>query len=327
MTIYDIAEKCGVSIATVSRVLNNSAGVRPQTRQKVLEVMAAEHFVPNSLARGLSTGSSGAVGILCADLQDPFHAALVSCLEEKLRLAERTTVLRCTGAQAEARREALAYMQRQNVSALLLVGTAGQEDVADEAIAAVARQMPVIVLDGALSQPGVYSITADEKAAMEELIDRLVRVHKPRVLLLCDQDSYSCRQKQAGYRAGHERHGLPLEEARIVTVGREPEEVNACIKRLLVQGVTFDAVIASEDIVALGARKALQRIGLNMPIVGCHDSVMARCCTPELTSIDTAPEAMCEAALDTLAALLSGQEAPAHVQLPCHITERESFRI
>ncbi len=327
MTIYDIAEKCGVSIATVSRVLNNSAGVRPQTRQKIEAVMAEEGFVPSSLARGLSTGATGMVGILCADMQDPFHTALVGCLEEKIRSTDKPTVLCCTGSERQERCRALEYMLRQHVSMILLVGIVGQEDTEYAHIAAASKRVPVIVLDGYVPAEGVYCITCDEKAAMEELISRLARVHKTRVLLLHDDEGYSCRQKLEGYRTGHEKCGLPLEESRIVCVGRQLDEINACIKRLLVQGISFDAVVGTEDILALGAQKALQRIGLNMPIIGWHDSALARCCTPELTSVNTAMEQLCAAALEMLEALQAGGTTTAHVQLPCTVTERESFRI
>ena len=77
MNIYDIAAKSGVSIATVSRVLNNSASVRPQTRDRVLQVMQEEGFTPNNFARGLSTGSMGMIGILCTNVRDAFYTTAI----------------------------------------------------------------------------------------------------------------------------------------------------------------------------------------------------------------------------------------------------------
>ena len=105
------------------------------------------------------------------------------------------------------------------------------------------------------------------------------------------------------------------------------DAVNACIKRLLVQRVAFDAVIGSEDILAVAAQKALQRIGINMPVIGFNNSVLAQCCTPELTSVDNALEEMCVAALDTLAALTEHREVQPHTVIPARLVERDSFRI
>lgn len=327
MTIYDIAEKCGVSIATVSRVLNNNPNVRAQTRERVLAVMEAEGFVPSSLARGLSVGASSTVAVVCANMQDPFHTELMDRLDTQLREAGLPHVLCCTGTVPEERRSAFEAMLQQNVAALVVVGASADELEESSALTAAARRVPVILLDAYSDAPGMHCVTGDEKTATAELIDRLVRVHKSRVLFLHDGDSYSCQQKLAGYREGHARHGIPLEESRIVQVGRQLDDINACVKRLLVQGVSFDAVIGSEDFLALGAQKALHRIGLNMPVIGCRNSGMARCCTPELTCVDTGLEAMCAAALDMVKKVLAGEDTPAHIQLPCRLVERESFRI
>ncbi len=326
MNIYDIAAKSGVSIATVSRVLNNSASVRPQTRDRVLQVMQEEGFTPNNFARGLSTGSMGMIGILCTNVRDAFYTTAIGYIEEHLRRRNKYTVLRCTGPELEDKKAALDYMVQQNVDAVFLIGSAFREDTDNSHIAAAAQHVPIIIINGYVELPGVYCVTSDEKGAVENLVAQLSRMHRDRILLLHDSLTYSCQQKLAGYRAGHERCGLPVDESRIVQVDRRLEEINACIKRLLVRGVTFDAVIGSEDILALGAQKALQRIGLTMPIIGCNNSLLARCCSPELTSVDNGLEKMCTQALEMLDALLQKQEAPAHVSIPTTLVERESFR-
>ncbi|MBQ5840493.1 MAG: substrate-binding domain-containing protein, partial [Clostridia bacterium] len=119
----------------------------------------------------------------------------------------------------------------------------------------------------------------------------------------------------------------PPDPQRMVAVEREPEAVNACVKQLLVKRVSFDAVIATEDAIALGAQKALQRIGLTMPVIGFHNSLLARCAIPELTSVDTRVEDLCAAAIDVMEAVLDKKEAPSRTVIPTKLIERDTFRV
>ena len=96
-TIYDISKKAGVSIATVSRVLNNSPKVSQKTKERVLEIINESGYEPNAYARGLGSGSMKTIGILCADVADIYLANAVSFLEKNLRQNGFNTILNCTG--------------------------------------------------------------------------------------------------------------------------------------------------------------------------------------------------------------------------------------
>lgn len=325
MNIYDIAEKCGVSIATVSRVLNNNPKVRPQTREKVLAVIEQEHYSPSALARGLGSGSLQQVGILCGDSHAAFHSEAVSRIEEGLWEKGYTPLLCCTGTDIEQQTAGASALLKQGVAAILLVGMAAAADSA-AFLADIARKVPVVVFDGHLSAKGTYSLYCNEKEAFSQQISELYSRLRRQVLLLYTGDSYACRQKIAGYRAGYEALGVEPSSQLIVPVERSTEAVNVCIKRLLVQRVTFDAILATEDLLALGAQKALQRIGISMPIIGCHNTLLAQCSTPELTSIDTGTEQLCAAAVDTVCRLLEGQAVSAEAVFPATLVERDSFR-
>lgn len=326
MNIYDIAAKSGVSIATVSRVLNNAPNVREQTRERVLQIMREEGFTPNNFARGLSLGSTRMVGVLCTNIRDPFYSAAVGYVEEHLRQNNLNAVLRCTGAELADQKLALEYMAQQNMDAIILVGSSFIEEKDNTHIAQAAEHMPVIIINGYVDLPGVYCVTCDECAAMAEVTALLLNRTRQRVLLLHGPVTQSCRNKIAGYEQAHKAAGVPLLPSRIVQVERQLEDINVCIKHLLVTGVTFDAVVGSEDILALGAQKALQRIGLNMPVVGFNNSQLARCSSPELTSIDNELERLCATALQMLTDLLDKKSVTAHISIPARLVERESFR-
>ena len=108
MNIRDIARKSGVSIATVSRVLNGSPHVRETTRQRILAVMEREGYTPNAFARGLGLNTMKMVGILCTDVSDLYYARAVSLAEKQLRARGFDTLLVCTGDSLARQKQALA---------------------------------------------------------------------------------------------------------------------------------------------------------------------------------------------------------------------------
>ena len=97
MNIYDIAKLANVSIATVSRVVNNSTKVSPKTKEKVLAVMKENEYTPNAFARGLGLGSMKTVGIICPNIDDIYMAKAVSYLERNLHAHGYDCILGCSG--------------------------------------------------------------------------------------------------------------------------------------------------------------------------------------------------------------------------------------
>ncbi len=334
MNIYDIADKCGVSIATVSRVLNNNPNVSAATRAKILAVMEEANYTPSALARSLGSGAEPSapavslqgVGVLCADIRDPYYADMIACLEEQLRQRQLPMILRSIGNTPTEEQQSLEDMLKSGVTAILCVGPMQFEDLTSSPIAEAAKQVPIILLEGYVDAPGVYCVTCDHRAAVAELVELLMRRQRRRVLFLYGRHSHSCQEKIEGYKAALETAGIPFDPALLLQVGTRPEDVNACIKNLLIKRVTFDAVIGAEDILALGAQKALQRTGLNMPVIGFNNSLTARCANPELTSVDCTPAEMCARALGVLDALATGNTAEPHIVLPTHLVERDTFR-
>ncbi len=327
MNIYDIAEKSGVSIATVSRVLNNNPHVRAQTRERVMAVIEQEGFTPNAFARGLGLGSMRMVGILCTDIRDAHYAEMVGSIEAHLRKNTFNAVLRCADATAEDTRQALDYLLQQNVDAIVHIGCTVKGDGNASPLAIAAKQVPIILINDHIASRGVHCVTCDEQGAMCDIMKALFQRHKKRVLFLHNKMTYSCQQKILGYREACAQYGETPNEALFVEVDSRLDAVNDCIKKLLVHGVTFDAVIGAEDILAIGAQKSLLRIGLTMPIIGFNNSILARCATPELTSVDTGFATMCDTAMQMLDKLLDKKRTPSHTVIPTKLVERDSFRL
>ena len=339
MNIYDIAEKCGVSIATVSRVLNNNPNVSAATRAKILAVMEEANYTPSALARSLGSGAEatpavapaaptakGGVGVLCADIRDPYYADMIADLEEQLRQRQVPLLLRRIGDTPEEEAQSLDEMVKSGVTAIVCIGPMQLENMTTSPIAHAAKQVPVILLDGYVEAEGVYCVTCNHRAAVAELVELLMKRQRRRILFLYGRSDHGCREKMEGYKEALAAAGIPYDPALVLQVGNRPEDLNACIKNLLIKRVTFDAVIGAEDSLALGAQKALQRTGLNMPVIGFNNSLVARSAIPELTSVDCRADQQCAHAITLLDALRGGQTPQRHIVLSTHLVERDTFR-
>ncbi len=334
MNIYDIAEKCGVSIATVSRVLNNNPNVSAATRAKIQAVIDEANYIPSELARKLgnngdapaATGSIPAVGVLCSRMQDPYYGPVLAGLEAALTQRGLALLLADSGTTPAEEEQALNKMLGYGVSAIVYLNPLHYDQMDHSPLTAAAQTVPVILVDGVLSAPGVYSIYSDRKTAVAQLVEAMMRRQRRRVLFLYDQSTHDCRQQLEGYRQAVTAAGLTYDPALTVQVDSDIDKVNQCIKRLLVNRVTFDAVIGAEDILALGAQKALLRTGLNMPIIGFGNSLIARCANPELTSVDCGVEKLSNAAISVMDALLAGKQPDSPLVLPTTLIERDTFR-
>ena len=152
MNIYDISQKAGVSIATVSRVLNGSEKVSEKTRKKVLAVMEENSYTPNAFARSLGLNSMHTVGILCSDSSDVYQAQAIYYLERELRKNSYASMLCCTGYELLEKQSYLNLLLSRNVDAVLLIGSHFIENSPEENryILEAASKIPVFILNGEL---------------------------------------------------------------------------------------------------------------------------------------------------------------------------------
>ena len=211
MNIYDISQLAGVSIATVSRVINGSDRVSARTRQKVLRVIEENGYTPNAFARGLGLNTMHTVGLLCADSSDPYLAQAVYNLEQELRLNGYDCLLCCTGYARETKEKYLDLLLSKRVDGLIFAGSQFTESAPEdnEYIRRAARQVPSVLLGGSLEGPNLYVTQCDERAAMRSAAARLMDSGCESILYLYNSLSFSSRNKLAGYREGCQLCGKP----------------------------------------------------------------------------------------------------------------------
>ena len=329
INIYDIAKMSGVSIATVSRVVNGSPKVSEKTKQKVLSIIDEAGYTPNVFARGLGLDSMKTIGILCPDISDTYMAEAVSYLEKHLNEHGYDCILGCSGYDQKDKEKYTRLLLSKRIDTLVMVGStyAGSGGEARETayIREAAAQTPVFLINGYVEGDNIYCAYADDFKASYDVTTAFIRRGKKRILFLCNSHSFSANQKLAGYEAALADAGYPvLGELKFYT---KNQIHNARDMLLQYKNLEFDAVLATEDGMAIAALKYAKVKGISIPeelaIVGCNNSQLAICCEPELTSVDNKRETLCSLTVEQMIALLEKKETPEqNIKVPCDIVKR-----
>lgn len=329
MNIYDISQKAGVSIATVSRVLNNSPNVSAKTRDKVIAVMEENSYTPNIYARGLGLNSMNTIGILCADSSDIYLANAVYYLERELRGHGYSSILCCTGYDLENKQNCMKLLQSKRVDAVILVGSHFVEKKAkDNAyILRAADEMPVMLMNGYLKHSNIYCIYCDELQAVYEATSMLLEEGCKYPIYLYRTLSYSGIQKKEGFIQALKKHHIDYGD-RIFQCSHDVGGVKDYLLSLYDSGKYFDAILASDDEIAIGAIKFAKAKNLKLPenlsIIGHNNSKIAKYCEPELTSIDSKQETLCIHAVITLMRIFSNENVANKTVFSAELITRET---
>ena len=335
LTIYDISKKAGVSIATVSRVLNGSDNVRPSTRKKVMDVIEKYDYTPNAFARGMGLHSIHTIGILCTDSSDLFLAKAVYYLEQELQANGYESILCCTGYNLDIRKNYVNLILSKKVDGLILVGSnfIGSTEDENQYIKDGSTQVPIMLLNASLDYPNVYSITCDDASTMFSATNAMLNAGISDILYLYDSYSYSGRKKLNGFKDAMEAHHIANYEDLICYYegnNQDLTEVANYVERIAKSGKKFHGVIASDDSLAIGCIKYAQRNNIRIPedlsVIGYNDSMLTGCCTPELTSIDNKLETQTHQLVQTLLGVLSGNEMPKKSIFSGRLIERGTTR-
>lgn len=330
MNIYDVSKKAGVSIATVSRVINNSENVSEKNRAKVLAVMEELGYTPNVFARGLNLNTMKTIGIMCSDSSDTYLANAVYFLEQELRKCGYDSFLCCTGYELKTKQNYFNLLLSKRVDAMILVGSSFLElNESDNGyIMDGAKKIPIMLMNGCLKKPGIYSVYSDDFNAMYTATKRLLAKGRKRILFLYKRESYSGNQKLAGYHKALSEAGISPDEALVRKCPKELPAILEFIDNLYKSDLDFDAILASEDIMALGAVKYANAHNIKIPddlsIIGFNNSLLAECIDPEITSIDNQVELLSRTTVNLLMQVLSGEEISGETVIPTKLVVRKT---
>lgn len=327
MNIYDISKKAGVSIATVSRVLNESGKVSEATRQKILSIIEETGYTPNAFARGLGLNTMNTIGILCADSSDPYLASAIYLLEQGLRSHGYDSLLCCTGYDHAAKKKYLDLLLSKRVDAVILVGSNFVEAEAEknQYILEAAQEIPVIILNGYLEGEQIYCSLCDDYEALHASTRRFLESGRKRPLYLYRALSYSGQRKLAGFEDACRDLGLQREDFHSACVNGSIAETRDFLEALWGKN-SFDVILTCDDEMGIGALKFARSHGISVPhelsILGYNNSKLALCCDPELSTIDNQLSFSCTNAISLLIRALEGEPVPARTVLSAKLIAR-----
>ena len=328
MNIYDVSKKAGVSIATVSRVLNGNPNVSEKTRAKVLSVMDELGYTPNIFARGLGLNTIKTIGIMCSDSSDLYLANAIYFLERELRSRGYDSILCCTGTDLETKQKYFDLLRSKRVDAIILAGSKFVEmKPKDNAyLIDAAKSLPLMLVNGYLEGDNIYSTLCDDRSAAYEASVDLINSGVRDLLYLYTSYSYSGLNKLQGYKDALAAKGLPIREEYIRQCPKDVASAQALCHKLYKEGLSFDGVLASDDSLAIGAVKFAHQEGISIPdslsVIGYNNSILAQCSYPELTSIDSKVEALCITTVNTLMGVFDGSNVPARTTISADIIKR-----
>lgn len=332
MNIYDVSKKANVSIATVSRVLNGNPNVSDKTRARVISVMEELGYEPNVFARGLGLGTIRSVGIMCSDSSDPYLANAIYYLERELRANEYDSLLCCTGSSLETKKQCFNLLRSKKVDAIILVGSKFIEPHKEDNsyIIEASRSIPIMLVNGCLDGEHIYSTICDDRTAAAQAVEHLILSGCRDILYLYSSTSYSGINKLNGYKDALSQHGLPIRNSYIHRCEKHVLCARDLLARLHRDGLVFDAVLTSDDTLAVGAVKYAHAAGRNIPdelsIIGYNDSNYAVCTDPELASVDSKVETLCTATIHTLMDVFRGNEVPNKTVIAAELIKRGTIK-
>lgn len=303
--------------------------MNPKTKEKVLAVIKENEYTPNVFARGLGLDSMKTVGIICPDIADQYMARAIAYLESNLHRYGYDCILGCSGYEQEEREAYVKMMLGKRIDTLVLVGSSfagkGKDEFDTDYIREAAEKTPVFMINGQVEGKNIYCACADDFQVVYDVTQRLIRRGKKRILFMYDSDSFSARQKMAGYDTALSDAGYPvLGDLKFKT----KNEIGYTKDMLLAyKNLEFDSVIATDDGIAVGALKYARVRGISVPeelsIVGYNDSILAESCEPELTSIDSKLSVLCRTTIDHMIQVLEkGEEVESYIKVPCQVIRR-----
>jgi len=315
LNIYEIAEKAGVSTATVSRVLNDSPKVSAKTREKIHKLMKEENYLPSAYARGLSGTPAKTIGILTIDIRDQYFASVIHSLEQELSLFQYNVILCNTGGELDDQRNYIELLLQKKVEALILVGSVFKNPQLKGVINQVAEQIPLIIVNENVEGNNIYSIICDEGKGIKETVLHLYNSGHREFVYIQPGNTYSARRKVNGFLdAGKTIEGLN-QEKNILKIEKDLQSAHKIVKEILSRNPSPTAIICGEDLTALGIMQELIKRGYSIPedfsVTGFNNSIYSECSTPPLTTIDSQSSAMGLAAARLSLDILAKRKVPA----------------
>lgn len=291
-TIYNLAQDCGVSVATVSRVINGSEKVSAKTRQKVQEAMKRHNYTPNVFARGMNKMGTRIIAVFISDIANPFFADIVKGIDEACRKHEYRIILSITNNDMEQERKELELMEQKQVDGFIICGSRPVNDTNEDFIRKISARHPVIMVNARIDGGDkLYSVLVNEKQASIDALRKALSKGYKSLYLIGDKSWRTTIEKIEACEQASREFNLSFDDSHFIFCPHSLNDGrNAAVKFLALDPDLPSLAFCVSDRIAIGMLKEfLSReiaIGKDVGLLGFSNMIVTELVTPGITTVD-----------------------------------------
>ncbi len=327
-TMKEVAERAGVALSSVSRVLNDHPDVSDDMRGRVLNSIKELGYEPNLLASSLRRGASYTIGLIVTNIANPLFAEIVGGAERTLDEAGYAAILTHSEGSADRDEEMLRLLRWRQVDGLMV-------SVADETRAGTIQELeafdgPVVLLDRSISKFPASAVVANHGAGMRDATSHLLELKHRRIALLTGSRKLRpSRERLRAFREAYKKRSLKPPEDLIRLGSFSPDFGEQATSELLDGARPPTAIIAGGNQILAGVLRALQRrnlkVGRDIALISCDDTHLSELHSPPITVVDRDNRKQGQIAAELMLERLQGKDpGPRKVVIPTELVVRES---
>jgi len=327
-TLADVAQKAGVSTATVSRCLNSPNRVNQETRERVMSAVQALGYAPNFNARALAARRTKTIGAVIPTMENAIFARGLQAFQEELYSNGFTLLVASSQYQSDLEEEQIRTLVARGADALLLIGYQRSEEIYRFL---EARDVPVLIawaFDPSIDQP---AIGFDNREAMQELTDQVIALGHRQIAFISAKQSGNdrARERVEGVRASMAKVGIDASNLELLETTYSIENGAQAFRELCDRPNPPSIVMCGNDVLAVGALRAAHQMGLKVPddisITGFDDIELACVVEPSLTTVHVPHREMGRDAARILINLVAGETTAESRKLATHLQQRNTL--
>lgn len=311
-TIEDVAKDAGVSISTVSRVLNNNYPVKKETRKRIEEAIEKLDYKPNPLARGLVSGKSNIIGILVPNLKSLIYTEMISFIEQRLSQSGYDVMVSTTNSKKEEEEEAIKRFINRSVDGIIIIET--ELLCSDKFLKEVMEKTPIIFVNQ--HNETYNNVYVDNKEAVENVINYLLNLGHTKVAIVSEIGNKVHEECIKHYRdVAREQEMYPM-IFKVESDDLDNEKVDILEKTIDIKGyqLTRDitAFIACDDLVMLRIIKTLATRDISIPkdisLINLKNTAISKMLHPSVSTIDISPDKIADSVTEKIIYLLKEKQ-------------------
>ena len=331
INIIDVSKKAGVSIATVSRVLNGTAKVSETTYKKVMNAVKALDYHPNIAGRNLRTNKTGNIMVVLNTLSNPFFPRIIKAIEEEASKDNYTVIITSVNGEKEKFRNQISLLKKRFADGAIFLSVDIPEECKSE-VKDLSENLPIIQCCEQANIATIPEVRIDDFAAMYDMVSKLIKSGRKNIMYLSNDNILpSTTLRLEGYKQALKDGGIEFDENLILKGNYGYRNARLLTEEFIKNKKTFDAVVCNSDRMAAGAISVLKEEGFSIPddiqVSGFDNIDLCHMVTPSITTVSQDRKAIGKKAYELLAKRIAGKEVNKNNIINYTIIERDSTKL